>query len=58
MNPRRGMWFNLKTGGKANLEDSKRTYGYLYTKLGFYNPLITSDKLVLKNWLIRTHKYW
>jgi len=48
VNPTRGMLFKVQTGGRTNVEDTDRTYGYLYPKLGFYNALTRNRKLVLK----------
>ena len=48
VNPTTGMKFELKAGGKGNLEDVERTFGYVKSYLGFYNALIRSRKLVLK----------
>ncbi|WP_313791280.1 BamA/TamA family outer membrane protein [Lacinutrix neustonica] len=46
--PTRGMTFNLGMGIKTEPEDTKNTYGYVNSSLGFYNALITNRKLVLK----------
>ena len=46
--PTRGMTFNLETGIKTEPEETKNTYGYLNSNLGFYNALSTNRKLVLK----------
>ena len=48
MNPTQGMKFEVKAGGKLNLEDSERVYGYIKPYLGFYNSIIRNRKLVLK----------
>lgn len=47
-NPSRGMMFDLNTGITDNLEDVSRVFGFLKTRLGFYNSLSNNDKLVLK----------
>lgn len=47
-NPTRGMIFDLTIGGKLNLDDSDRAFGYLKPKLAFYNALTKNRKLVLK----------
>ncbi|APY01549.1 metallophosphoesterase [Lacinutrix venerupis] len=46
--PTRGMTFNIETGIKTEPEETKNTYGYLNSSLGFYNALITNRRLVLK----------
>lgn len=46
--PTRGMTFNISAGGKTEIDNSKYTYGFINSSLGFYNALITSRKLVLK----------
>ncbi|WP_452225024.1 metallophosphoesterase [Lacinutrix chionoecetis] len=46
--PTRGMTFNINTGITTEPEETKNTYGYLNSNLGFYNALITNRKLVLK----------
>ncbi|WP_299604614.1 metallophosphoesterase [uncultured Aquimarina sp.] len=48
VNPTQGMKFEVKAGGKLNLEDSERAYGYIKPYLGFYNSIIRNRKLVLK----------
>lgn len=48
LNPSRGMTFLITAGGKTEFEDTKNTYGYLNTELGFYNSLSKNRKLVLK----------
>ncbi|MBQ4821602.1 metallophosphoesterase [Aquimarina sp. MMG016] len=47
-NPTRGMLFNIQTGATMNVEDTDRTYGYINSKLGFYNAITRNGKLVLK----------
>ena len=42
------MTFNISAGGKTEIDNSKYTYGFINSSLGFYNALITSRKLVLK----------
>jgi len=46
--PTRGMTFNINTGIKTEPEETKNTYGYINSNLGFYNALVTSRRLVLK----------
>ena len=48
LNPTRGMSFLLTVGGKTEFEDTKNTYGYINSNLGFYNSLTRNRKLVLK----------
>ncbi|WP_438424024.1 metallophosphoesterase [Aquimarina macrocephali] len=48
INPTRGMLFKLQTGVRTNVEDSNRTYGYIYPRLGFYNSITRDRRLVLK----------
>lgn len=47
-NPTLGMNFDLSTGVTDNLNDNSRVFGFLKSRIGFYNTLITSRKLVLK----------
>jgi hypothetical protein len=47
-NPSRGMMFDLNLGLTDNLKDTDRIFGFLNTRLGFYNSLIKNRKLVLK----------
>ena len=47
-NPSRGMIFGLTLGGKLNVDNSDRTFGYIKPKLAFYNALTRNKKLVLK----------
>ena len=46
--PTRGMTFNINTGIKTEPEETKNTYGYFNSSIGFYNALITNRRLVLK----------
>ncbi|OIQ23194.1 metallophosphoesterase [Lacinutrix sp. MedPE-SW] len=46
--PTRGMTFRLNVGAKTEPEETKNTYGYLNTDLGFYNAISQNRKLVLK----------
>lgn len=46
--PTRGMTFNVNSGVKTEPKDTKFTYGYLNTDLGFFNSLSKNRKLVLK----------
>jgi len=48
INPTRGMTFLFNVGGKTEFEETKNTYGYLNSNLGFYNAITTDRKLVLK----------
>jgi len=48
INPKKGMTFMFQVGGKTEFEDTKNTYGYINTDLGFYNSLSKNKKLVLK----------
>ncbi|WP_040280260.1 metallophosphoesterase [Psychroserpens damuponensis] len=48
LNPSRGMNFLITAGGKTEFEETKNTYGYLNSNLGFYNTLSKNRKLVLK----------
>ena len=47
-NPKKGMNVEFKTGVRSNIRDLEKTYGYIYPKLEFYNPLTKNKKLVLK----------
>ena len=47
-NPTRGMTFLINIGGKTEFKDTKNTYGYMNSDLGFYNALTKNRKLVLK----------
>ncbi|WP_282069045.1 metallophosphoesterase [Olleya namhaensis] len=47
-NPTRGMTLGLDVGAKSEVNNSKYTYGYINSELGFYNALSTNRKLVLK----------
>ncbi|MCH4823774.1 metallophosphoesterase [Gramella lutea] len=48
LNPTRGMLFELNLGGKINITDPGRQYGYFKPYMGFYNALTNNRKLVLK----------
>ena len=48
LNPTIGMLFDLNLGVTDNLEDLDDVFGFLKTRLGFYNTLIKNRKLVLK----------
>ncbi len=48
VNPTSGMKFEINVGGRMNLENSERTFGYIKPHLGFYNALTNNRKLVLK----------
>ncbi len=47
LNPTRGMKFELILGGKMNLEDTDRHFGYFNPYIEFYNALNKSRVLVL-----------
>ncbi|EDM43220.1 outer membrane protein [unidentified eubacterium SCB49] len=47
-NPSQGMMFDFNPGVTTNVQDVSRTFGYLNTRLGFYNRLGKNRKLVLK----------
>lgn len=46
-NPTIGMMFDLIAGATDNLEHTKQWFGYIKSRVGFYNSLIRSKKLVL-----------
>ncbi|WP_239970518.1 metallophosphoesterase [Confluentibacter citreus] len=48
INPARGMTFLLNVGGKTEFKETKNTYGFVNSELGFYNALTTNKKLVIK----------
>ncbi|NNE32077.1 MAG: phosphoesterase, partial [Winogradskyella sp.] len=48
LNPSRGMTFLLNLGARTELDNTKNTYGYLNSDLGFFNALSHNRKLVLK----------
>ncbi|WP_271785250.1 metallophosphoesterase [Aquimarina algiphila] len=48
VNPTRGMKFEVNIGGRMNVDDAERTFGYIKPHLGFYNALTRNRKLVLK----------
>lgn len=48
LNPTLGMMFDLNVGVTDNLEDLDDVFGFLNSRLGFYNTLVKSRKLVLK----------
>jgi Calcineurin-like phosphoesterase/Haemolysin secretion/activation protein ShlB/FhaC/HecB len=48
INPTRGMTFMLNIGGKTEFKETKNTYGFINSDLGFYNALSKSRNLVLK----------
>ncbi|MGB0949266.1 MAG: phosphoesterase, partial [Marinirhabdus sp.] len=48
LNPSRGMLFDLNLGITDNLDNVKRVFGFLNTRLGFYNSLSRNNRLVLK----------
>ncbi|CAM3387525.1 metallophosphoesterase [Aequorivita lipolytica] len=48
LNPTVGMMFDLNAGVTDNLEDVDDVFGFLKTRLGFYNTLVRNRTLVLK----------
>ncbi len=48
VNPTRGMKFEVNIGGRMNVDDAERIFGYIKPHLGFYNALTRNRKLVLK----------
>lgn len=48
LNPKRGMVFNLTAGLTENVVDYQRVFGYLKSRVTFYNSLAQSEKFVLK----------
>lgn len=48
LNPTLGMVFDLNVGVTDNLEDMDDVFGFIKTRLGFYNTLIKARTLVLK----------
>ncbi|MAP55547.1 metallophosphoesterase [Altibacter sp.] len=48
LNPTKGMMFDLSAGATDNLKDLDRIFGFLKTRLGFYNALTRNKKVVLK----------
>ncbi len=48
-NPTLGMMFDLNAGVTDNFRETERFYGFLKTRLGFYNVLERSRHLVLKS---------
>lgn len=48
LNPTIGMLFDLNLGITENLGQRNRTFGYLDSRIGFYNSLVKSKKLILK----------
>ncbi len=47
-NPTVGMMFDLNAGVTDNLVDNSRVFGFLKSRIGFYNTLLTNRTLVLK----------
>ncbi|WP_103072613.1 metallophosphoesterase [Aquimarina sediminis] len=52
ISPTRGMLFKLQTGVRTNLENTDRTYGYVYPRFTLYNAITRDRKLVLKTDMI------
>ncbi|WP_347374570.1 metallophosphoesterase [Aequorivita sp. Q41] len=48
LNPTIGMMFDLNIGVTNTLEEAKATFGFLKSRIGFYNTLVKNRKLVLK----------
>lgn len=48
VNPTIGMMFDLNVGATDNLEDMDNIFGFIKTRIGFYNTLVKSRKLILK----------
>ncbi|MCZ4320286.1 metallophosphoesterase [Aequorivita viscosa] len=48
LNPTIGLMFDLNLGVTDNLEDMDDVFGFLKTRLGFYNSLVRNRTLVLK----------
>ncbi|MCK7589038.1 metallophosphoesterase [Subsaxibacter sp. CAU 1640] len=48
LNPAKGMTFSLLVGGKTEFKETKNTFGYINSDLGFYNALSKDRKFVLK----------
>lgn len=48
LNPTIGMLFDLNLGVTDNFENTEAVFGFVKTRVGFYNSLIKSRKLVLK----------
>lgn len=48
INPTKGMTFSLLVGGKTEFKETKNTYGYVNSNLGFYNALSKDKTIVLK----------
>ena len=47
LNPTNGMKFELIVGGKMNVDQTERLYGYITPYWGFYNAVTRNRKLVL-----------
>ncbi|WP_026452275.1 metallophosphoesterase [Aequorivita capsosiphonis] len=48
VNPTVGMMFDLKVGVTDNLENMDKAFGFLKTRIGFYNTLTQNRKIILK----------
>lgn len=48
IDPTIGMMFDLDVGITDNLEDMDKVFGFIKTRIGFYNTLVRSRKLILK----------
>lgn len=47
-NPTIGMLFDLNVGATDNLKETENVFGFIKTRVGFYNSLVRNRKLVLK----------
>jgi hypothetical protein len=48
LTPTRGMMFDLKVGVTNDLRDTDQVFGFIRSRIGFYNSLVKNRKLVLK----------
>src|SRR5690606_22149403 len=48
LNPTIGMFFDLNVGGTSNVEEAGEMFGFLKSRVGFYNTLVKNRTLVLK----------
>lgn len=48
LNPTLGMLFDLNVGVTDNLKDTDDVFGFIKSRIGFYNTLVKNRKLVLK----------
>ena len=47
-NPTIGMLFDLNAGATDQLDDTDKVYGFIKSRIGFYNSLVKNRKLVLR----------